>query len=207
VRPPQAHKLPVILRAEDVHTIRQGVRLPRYRACLTTLDACGLRLHEGTPLQMPDIARARMLIHVRCGTGAKDRSGPLPHQTLEGLRQSWKTHRHPVGLCPAPGRSGVGMSTASTPLPRHRVQDACRAALTASGIHPRASGHTLRHAWATPLLEAGVHLRLIQHSLGPPSPSTTALSPPLTANADALATEALPRLLGALAFPREIGHA
>jgi len=104
--------------------------------------ACGLRLHEGTPLQIPAIDSARLLVHVRCGTGAKDRYVPLPHQTLEGLRQDWKTHRNPVWLFPAPGRSGVGMSTASTPRPRHSVQDALRAALKASGLPTRASVHT-----------------------------------------------------------------
>ena len=83
-----------------------------------------------------------MLVHVRCGKGAKDRYVPLPHQTLEVLRQSWKTHRNPVWLCPALGRGGVERSTASTPMPRNSVQDALRAALKASGIHTRASGHT-----------------------------------------------------------------
>ena len=91
---------------------------------------------------MPDIASARMIVHVRDGKGAKDRSVPLPQQTLALLRQYWTTHRHPVGLFPAPGRSGRGMVTASTPMPRNRVQDAFRAALKASGLHKRASGHT-----------------------------------------------------------------
>jgi integrase/recombinase XerD len=142
VRPPQEHKLPVILSRDEVRTILQGVRLPWYRTCLTTIDAWGLRLQEGTHLQIPDIDSARLLVHVRCGKGAKDRYVLLPHQTLEGLRQYWKTHRNPVWLFPAPGRSGVGMSTASTPMPRNSVQDAFRAALKASGLHKRASVHT-----------------------------------------------------------------
>ena len=103
-------------------------RLPRYRTCLTTIYACGLRLQEGTHLHMPDMDSARLLVHVRSGTGAKDRYVPLPHPTLERLRQSWQTHRNPVWLVPAPGRSGVGMSTASTPMPRNSVQDAWRRA-------------------------------------------------------------------------------
>ncbi len=207
VRPPQEHKLPVILSLEEVHTLLRCVRLPRYRACLSTIYACGLRLQEGTHLQVPDIDSARMVVHVRDGKGAKDRYVPLPQQTLEMLRQYWKTHRHPVWLFPAPGRSGLGMATATAPMPRNSVQDAFRAALKASGIHKRASVHTLRHSWATHLLEAGVNLRLIQHYLGHNSPSTTALYTHLTAKAEAMAMEAINRLLGDLACPREIGHA
>src|SRR5712692_7258001 len=139
-----------------------------------------------------------MLVHVRCGKGAKDRYVPLPQRTLEFLRQSWHTHRHLVWLFPAPGRGGLGMSTASTSMPRNSVQDAFRAAFKARGIHTRASVHTLRHSWATHLLEAGVHLRLIQHSLGHHAPSTTALSTHLTATAEAMARDALQGLMGAL---------
>ena len=73
VRPPQAHKLPVLLSLEEVHTLLRCVRLPRYRACLRTLYAWGLRLQEGTHLQGPDLDRARMFVHVRDGQGAKAR--------------------------------------------------------------------------------------------------------------------------------------
>jgi site-specific recombinase XerD len=198
VRPPQEHKLPVILSLEEVRTILQCVRLPRYRVCLSTIYACGLRLQEGIHLQVPDIDSARMVVHVRDGKGAKDRYVPLPQQTLALLRHYWTTHRHRVWLFPAPGRSGLGMSTASTPMPRNSVQDAFRAALKASGLHKRASVHTLRHSWATHLLEAGVNLRLIQHYLGHNSPSTTALYTHLTAKAEAMATETINRLLEAL---------
>jgi len=73
VRPPQEHKLAVILSPAEVHTLLQCVRLPRYRTCLSTIYACGLRLQEGTHLQVPDIDSARMVVHVRDGEGAKDR--------------------------------------------------------------------------------------------------------------------------------------
>jgi site-specific recombinase XerD len=198
VRPPQEHKLPVILSRDEVRTLLQCVRFPRYRTCLTAIYACGLRLQEGTHLQIPDIDSARLLVHVRCGKGAKDRYVPLPHQTLERLRQYWKTHRNPVWLFPAPGRSGIGMSTASTPMPRNSVQDAFRAALKASGLHKRASVHTLRHSWATHLLEAGVNLRLIQQYLGHNSPTTTALYTHLTVKAEAMARDVLQELMADL---------
>lgn len=142
-----------------------------------------------------------MVVHVRCGKGAKDRSGPLPPQTLVSLRTSWKTHRNPVWLFPAPSRGGNGMSTASTPMPSNSVHDAFRAALTASGLSKRASVHTLRHRYATHLLEAGVHLRLIQEYVGHTSPTTPARYTPLTAKAETMARETLTALLAALEAP------
>lgn len=198
VRAPREKKLPVILSVEEVRTLLAHLKLLRYRACLTTIYSCGLRLQEGTHLQVPDIDSARMLVHVRSGKGAKDRYVPLPPRTLELLRQYWKTHRHPLWLFPAPGRGGIGMATASGPMPRNSVQDAFRGALTHSGIHKRASVHTLRHSYATHLLEAGVNLRLIQDYLGHNTPTTTAIYTHLTVKADAIARHALTELMSDL---------
>jgi integrase/recombinase XerD len=201
VRAAHEQKLPVVLSPQEVHWILKHVRLMRYQVCLATIYACGLRLQEGTHLQIPDIDSARMLVHVRCGKGAKDRYVPLPQRTLVLLRQYWKTHRHPLWLFPAPGRSGLGMATASAPMPRNSVQDAFRAARKASGIQKRASVHTLRHSYATHLLEAGVNLRLIQAYLGHNSLTTTALYTHLTIKADAMARDALQGLMEELALP------
>ena len=161
VRAPRAQKLPVGLSPDAVRLMRSPLRLCRSRACLTPLSPGGLRRQAGTPLQVPDIDRARMLVPVRCGQGAKERSVPLPPQTLALLRQYGGTPRHPLWRCPAPGRRGLGMPTASTPMPRNRVQEALRAARNARGMAQRASVHTLRHRSATPLVEAGVPLRLM----------------------------------------------
>jgi site-specific recombinase XerD len=198
VRPPREQKLPVILSPEEVRAILAHLHLFRYRACLTTIYSCGLRLQAGTHLQVPDIDSARMLVHVRCGTGAKDRSVPLPPRPFTFLRDYWATPRHPLWLFPAPGRSGLGMAPASAPMPSNSVQDAFRAARKASGLHTRASVHTLRHSYATPLLEAGVNLRLMQDYFGHASPTTTALYTHLTATADARARETLADLMGDL---------
>lgn len=145
VRAPGEKKLPVILSGEEVRTILAHLKLPRYQVCLTTISSCGLRLQEGTHWQVPDLDRARLLVHGRCGNGAKDRYVPLPTRTLALLRQYWQTPRHPVGIFPAPGRGGRGMATAAAPMPRASGQDAFRAALQQSGLHKRASVHTLRH--------------------------------------------------------------
>jgi integrase/recombinase XerD len=195
VRAPREKKLPVILSFEEVRRILGCVRLPRYRVCLSTIYSCGLRLQEGTQLHVRDIDSSRMLIHVRRGKGGKDRYVPLPQKTLEGLRQYWVTHRYPVLIFPAPGRGGISLSTATAPLPRSSVQGAFREALKESGIRKHASVHTLRHAWATHVLEAGVNLRLIQAYLGHNSPTTTSIYTHLTARAEQLGAEAINRIM------------
>jgi site-specific recombinase XerD len=173
VRPPREKKLPVVLSIEEVHRILGSVRRPYYRVYLSTIYSCGLRLQEGLQLQVPDIDSDRMLLHVRQGKGRKDRYVPLPVRTLALLRDYWATHRHPVWLFPAKARGGLPQPTATDPMARRSVQYAFRMALKDSGIHKRATIHTLRHSWATHLLEAGVNLRLIQSYLGHNSPSTT----------------------------------
>jgi integrase/recombinase XerD len=195
VRPAPEHKLPVILSLEEVREILNCVRLPRYRVCLSTIYACGLRLQEGIRLAVPDIDSARMMIHVRHGKGNKDRYVPLPQRTLELLRDYWVTHRNPALIFPAEGRSHIALSKATEPMSKSSVQDAFQAALKQSGISKRASVHTLRHSWATHLLEAGVHLRLIQEYLGHSSPATTSVYTHLTVKAEQLGAEAINRVI------------
>jgi integrase/recombinase XerD len=163
--------------------------------CLTTIYSCGLRLLEGVRLQVTDIDSGRMMLHIRHGKGDKDRYVPLPAGTLKLLREYWSTHRHPVWLFPAPTRAGVPMSSATQPMDESGVQRAFKAALHESGVPKAASVHTLRHSYATHLLEAGVHLRLIQAYLGHSSPKTTAIYTHLTREANALATDAINRVM------------
>jgi integrase/recombinase XerD len=198
VRPPREKKLPVVLSREEVRQILSQVRLLRYRTCLTTIYCCGLRLQEGTHLQVSDMDSARKLIHVHRGKGGKDRYVPLPDSTLELLRQYWKTHANPVWIFPASGRGGIHRPTAEKPMPIGNVQDALGAALRASGIRKKASVHTLRHSYATHLLEAGVNLRLIQEYLGHNSAETTALYTHLTSKAQEMATQVIDHLMEGL---------
>jgi integrase/recombinase XerD len=194
VRAPRAQKLPGIRSVEEVRRRLDCVRRPRDHVCLTTISSCGLRLQEGTQLQGPDIARSRMLIHVRHGKGGTDRDVPWPHRTLARRRQDGVTPRHPGLSFPAPGRGGSSLATATAPRPRSSVQGAFRDARKASGIHTHASVHTLRHAWATHVLAAGVHLRLMQAYLGHRSPTTTSVYTYLTARAEHLGAEAINRV-------------
>jgi site-specific recombinase XerD len=195
VRPAPEKKLPVILSQKEVRQILSRIRLPRYKVCLSTIYACGLRLQEGTNLHVSDIDSARLMLHVRHGKGAKDRYVPLPTRTLELLRQYWKTHRNPRLLFPAEGRNHIDLAQATGPLSKSSVQMAFRAALKQSGNHKRASVHTLRHSWATHLLEAGVNLRLIQEWLGHNSPATTSVYTHLTVKAEQLGAAAINQLM------------
>lgn len=195
VRPAPEKKLPVILSLAEVRQILARVRLPRYKVCLTTIYSCGLRLQEGTHLQVADIDSARMMIHVRHGKGAKQRYVPLPQRTLTLLRQYWTTHRNPLLLFPSPGHGEVPLAAATEPMHKSSVQDAFHAALNESGNHKRASVHTLRHSWATHLLEAGVNLRLIQEWLGHSSPATTSLYTHLTVKAEQLGAAVINQLM------------
>jgi len=186
VRPAHEKKVPVILTHEEVIAILRAVRLLRYRVCLETIYACGLRLSEGIHLQVGDIDSARGLIHVRHGKGGKDRYVPLPAHMLTGLREQWKTHRNRNWIFPMAGKPGRGrpresyMPSATVPCSKSVVQCAFREALKATGIRKQAHVHTLRHSYATHLLEAGVNLRQIQVNLGHNSAQTTSLYAHLT---------------------------
>src|SRR6266849_7720514 len=113
VRPAPEKKLPLILSLAEVRQILGRIRLPRYKVCLTTIYSCGLRLQEGTHLQVADIDSARLMLHVRHGKGAKDRYVPLPQCTLEMLRHYWATHRNPVLIFPTEGRDHISLKTST----------------------------------------------------------------------------------------------
>jgi site-specific recombinase XerD len=180
VRPTSETKLPVVLSTTEVRQILGRLRRQRYRVCLSTIYTCGLRLREGIHLQVKDIDSERMAVHIRKGKGKKDRYVPLPKRTLHLLRQWWATHRHAQWLFPGRPLMGAPSSTATKPMNPSGVQSAFRSALQESGIRKPATVHSLRHAYATHLLEAGVELRLIQIYLGHSSPETTALYTHLT---------------------------
>lgn len=198
VRPPREKKLPVVLSATEVHQILRCVHLPLYRACLGTIYSCGLRLAEGVHLQVGDVDRSRMVLHVHHGKGAQDRYVPLPQTTLEQLRLFWLTHRNPVWFFPTRAPAGDSRAAATQPIDLRSVQRAFQSARQESGITKPATVHSLRHAYATHLLEAGVSLRLIQAYLGHSSPQTTALYTHLTQRADDRAAGAINQLMADL---------
>lgn len=180
-RPAPESKLPVVLSREEVAAILALVRIPVYRVCLSTIYACGLRLMEGARLQVSSIDASRMAVQVR-GKGNRDRAVPLPDAILAMLRSLWLTHRSAIWLFPAPTRHGTRWAIAhdAGAVTRSSLQSAFHRAVVKSGIHKAAHVHTLRHSWATHLLEDGVPLRAIQSYLGHSSPRTTALYTHLT---------------------------
>jgi len=166
VRSPKEQKLPVILCREEVDRLLSCVSTLHNYTFFSTVYACGLRLQEALNLQVADIDARRMMVHVHRGKGAKDRTVPLPGQTLVLLRKYWRTHRNPLLLFPALGRGHNRGPTSTEPMNRASVQGALTRAAKKAGIQKKFSVHTLRHCYATHLLEQGVNIRVIQRYMG-----------------------------------------
>lgn len=184
-------RLPVVLSRSEVRELLAMIRRPGPRMCLTVIYSCGLRLSEGTRLRVSEVDGQRRVIHVRNGKGGKDRYVPLPRRTLELLRAYWVLERPRTWLFPNRDRP-------KEPMDRHRAYKVLKAALRASGILKKVNVHTLRHSYATHLLEAGVNLRVIQEILGHQSPRTTAIYTHLTPKVLAGLTTTVDQLMAPL---------
>jgi site-specific recombinase XerD len=177
LRAEKERKLPTVLSQSEVRSILHQVRVPVYRVCLQTIYGCGLRISEGVAVEVQGIDGERKVLRIR-GKGNKDRQVPLSEPTLESFRAFWKLHRSQPWLFPA--RMQPRASQRNGPVDVTAVRCAFHAALEASGVRKPATVHSLRHSYATHLLEAGVQLRLIQEILGHNSPQTTAIYTHLT---------------------------
>ncbi len=173
IRVQKEKRLPDVLSIDELRELIGAVRKLRYRTYFSTVYSLGLRRNEGLHLQVPDIDSARMLVHVRRGKGAKDRFVPLPARTLTLLREYWVTHRNPVWLFPDIGSDPRQAVSSDRPMSKDGVQHAMQRVVHQLGWRKAVSIHTLRHSYATHLLEAGVNLRLIQQYLGHSSLQTT----------------------------------
>jgi integrase/recombinase XerD len=187
VRPKKRRKLPVVLSSSEVHQILSLIRTPLARTSLTLVYSCGLRISEAIHLRVSDIDSKRMVVCVRNGKGGKDRYVPLAQRTLELLRAYWRIGRPRHFLFPSQKRF--------QPLSPSTIQKAFKDALRQSGIQKNASVHTLRHSYATHLLENGVDIRLIQEILGHKNSQTTFLYAHLTRKSTAKLHSALSRLM------------
>lgn len=159
-------KLPEVLSADEVVRFLEAVLSLKTRTALTASYAVGLRVSEAVSLKVCDIDSARGVIRVRHGKGGKDRYVMLSAQLLQILRTYWRLARPPDWLFPR--RDGTGPISATV------LHAACRSARAAAGIDKRVTVHTLRHSFATHLLESGVDIRIIQVLLGHNHLSSTA---------------------------------
>jgi site-specific recombinase XerD len=154
----RADILPAVLSPAEVVRFLNAVVDIRNRAAFTTIYAAGLRVSEVATLAISDIDSDRMVIHVRQGKGGKDRFVMLSEQLLGILRGYWRIERPKLWLFPG--------SDPDWPITPRSLQRACRAAAEAAGLSKKVTVHTLRHCFATHLLEQGVDIRVIQDLLG-----------------------------------------
>lgn len=165
--------LPPVLTRQQVHALIAHIRLRRYRTPLKLIYCCGLRLSECLGLTIHDIKGAENKLLIRHSKGHQDRMVPLPTAMCEELRSYWRFHRHPLLLFPNVGRGDNNspealaqrMHTATSPMPCSSLQRLVILARKQLNL-PAASVHSLRHSFATNLLEAGAHLHTIQKLLG-----------------------------------------
>ena len=169
----QPRKLPLVLSVEEVARLLEAAPGPKYRAALGTAYGAGLRVSEVVALKVSDIDSKRMLIRVEQGKGRKDRHAMLSPQLLELLRAWWREGRRRGVMLPQgwlfPGRNPV------TPLSTRQLNRAVHAAADAAAISKWVTPHTLRHSFATHLLEQDIDIRVIQVLLGHAKLETTAL--------------------------------
>ena len=196
VRARRAHTLPVLRSLEEVRRLLGCVRLPHSRVCLATISACGLRLPAGPPLHGRE--RARTPAQPRPSRAGRARSGgPLARPHAGPAAPGWGDASPARRDLPGAGSRRDLAVDPPHPRPRRRGPGAGRAALTDRGLHTPAAVHPRRHAWATPVLEAGLKLRLLQGALGPNAPPTPSVDTHLTARAAPRGAATITRLMGA----------
>ncbi len=173
--------LPVVLSQNEVRKALALVENIRYQTCLKVIYSCGLRLHEALALTVNDIDAEQSLLYVK-GKGGKSRAIPLPSNTLILLRQLWQTHRHPSLLFPAYKgiRSRIYHGTKDRPFTNVTLYQFWKKALKDSGCRKDANIHSLRHSYATHLLEEGVDIYAVKEYLGHSNISSTLIYTHLT---------------------------
>lgn len=172
VKPPKVQALPDVLTQQEIARLILASRKLCYQSFWWVTYSLGLRLSETLHLTVGDIDRQRHLVHVRAGKGRKDRFVYLPDDTLRVLVRQWRSHQHPLWLFP--GRPGIEGTPAAGVMDRGATQKAFALVVAEVGIRKRVSIHSLRHSYATHLMEAGLHLSGVQSLLGHASPQTTA---------------------------------
>jgi site-specific recombinase XerD len=164
--PKEPQRVPVVLSPAEVVQFLDHVAAPHHRTILTTCYAAGLRISEAVHLTLSAVDSQRMVLRIEQGKGQKDRYVMLSPTLLEILREWWRRRRPRHWLFPG--------DDPSIPITAHAVNRACHQAQRRSGLHKPITPHSLRHAFAVHLLEAGADVRTIQLLLGHRSLKTTA---------------------------------
>jgi site-specific recombinase XerD len=203
VRSPDAQILPQGVTRAEVARLFAAVREERFLVVLRFMYACGLRISEAVNIEVGDL-RGGERVHVRATIAKRNKARyvPLPPAMAQELRDWWRTHRHLRLLFPGVGRGwrdGVSttalLAQASEPMSVGSIQHCLRLVVATAGLPKGTCAHTLRHSYATHLLEANVNIRLISAYLGHDSLETTLLYAHLTAVNEATARAAVARLL------------
>lgn len=201
VRTPDVQKLPQVLTKEEVQRLFATIREERFRVILRLIYACGLRISEALRLEVGDIQQGTRL-WIRRTKGNKERYVPLPAAMLLELRAWWKTHRHPKLLFPGLTKGWrhlplEGTAQQTKHLSDSAVQNCMRLAVAQTRLPEGTRVHTLRHSYATHLLDEGVSIRLISAYLGHANLQTTLIYAHLTAVNEASARAAVERIFPA----------
>lgn len=199
--------LPAVLTREEVARLLGTFRDGRYRAFFTLLYQCGLRLSEALSIRPKDIDGQRLVIRIVNGKGGKSREVPISPELIARLRKFWAFHKNPDWLFPGVGRgwksSGISISDAMHRSKHHMTKSCVWSAINIAGIecglhktHDKVSCHTLRHSYATHMLEAGVTVRQVADYLGHSTLKPTMVYLHLTAVSEEQARAALKTLAG-----------
>jgi len=206
--------LPTVLTRQEVRTLLDSVKVARFRAVLSLMYHGGLRVGEACRIEVTHLDRARGVLRIINGKGGKDREVPVSPEMFERLGEWWKQHRHPRYLFPGVGRAWkekygcqkTALREAGAPMSESSVQVAMKLAVADARLKKKGvCCHTLRHSYATHLLEEGVSLRQLQAYLGNSSIETTVIYLHLTEVSEGKAREALSRLYAA-AIPAPRGR-
>lgn len=211
-RIPKTRTLPAVLTPERVWQLIEATKALHCQVLFRTAYTCGLRPGDARHLTPQDIDADRMLLHIRTTKGQNNRCVPLPLATLDALRQYWKTHRNPKWLFP--GRADLkAIAAADKPISERSVQRIFAKVVQTLGFTKKGlCPHTLRHSYATALLEAGVNLKVLQSYLGHKSLQATEVYLHLTRHSDAQGRAAVECLMNGPAsedstrLPTQGGH-
>jgi len=179
IRTKDLEELPAVLTRPQIIALLNHIKLRRYRIPIKLIYCCGLRLSECLSLTIEDILGDEGKLWVRDGKGGKDRMVPIAKSMVEDLRAYWLVHRHPLLLFPNVGRGpcttekiAARMHAATSPMPLSSLQRLMGIARKELGL-AKASAHTLRHSFATHLVEAGASLHTVQALMGHKQINTT----------------------------------